>query len=264
MKYPALLAAALLMLAGCKDETKTTPGNTEETSIAGLAFSNKAYTKKSTLPCEGICTTVNIEVAEAGGAGVASDSINKSVFNVVRSIVHFGEDPSSAKTYQEVMDSFVGAYDDLKKKFPNEAMPWEAKVKTTVDYRSDNILNVKVNHYTFTGGAHGYGGDRSLIFNPETGKRLTKKDILTDEKAFTAFAEKKFRDKYKIPAGKSINATGFMFLEDRFKLPDEIFFRENGLLLFYNTLEVANNADGSKDVLIPYAEAKPFLKIQPK
>ncbi|KOS08360.1 hypothetical protein AM493_14050 [Flavobacterium akiainvivens] len=236
---------------------------TTDTATAGLAFESKTYTKKSTLPCKDVCTSVTIDIAEAGGAGVASDSINKSVFNVVRSIVHFGEQPANAKTYQEVMDSFVGAYDELKKKFPDDAMAWEAKVKSTVDYRSDNILNVKINHYTFTGGAHGYGGERSLIFNPETGKRLTRNDIFKDIKAFTAFAETKFRQKYKIPAGKSINSTGLMFVEDRYKLPDEIFFRENGILLFYNTLEVANNAEGSKDVLIPYAEAKPFLKIQP-
>lgn len=270
MKRITLLAIAFLALTGCKKEPKesdtandTLPESTATETPAGLAFESKSYSKKSTLPCEGVCTYVSIEVPEAGGAGVASDSINKSIFNVVRGIVYFGEKPTNAKTYQEIMDSFVGEYDDLKKKFPDDAMAWEAKIKATVDYRSDNILNIKLNNYMFTGGAHGYSGDRSLIFNPETGKRLKNSDIFTDPKAFTAFAEKKFRQKFKIPADKSINATGFSFTEGKYALPQEIFFKENGLLLLYNSYEIAAYAEGSKDVLIPYSEAKPFLKIQP-
>ncbi len=270
MKRITFLAIAFLAVGGWKkypkqrDTVNDTLTETPETeSPKGLAFDSKSYNKKSTLPCEGVCTYVKIEVPEATGAGIASDSINKRIFNVVRSIVYFGEKPTNAKTYQEIMDSFIGSYDDLKKKFPDDAMAWEAKIKATVDYQSDNVLNVKLNHYMFTGGAHGYGGDRSLIFNPQTGKRLKNTDIFIDPKAFTAFAEKKFRQKFKIPADKSINATGFSFIEGRYALPQEIFFKENGLLLLYNSYEIAAYAEGSKDLLIPYAEVKPYLKIQP-
>lgn len=271
MKRITLLAIAFLALAGCKKDPKesgtandSVNGTPETEATESLSFSTKSYNKKSTLPCEGVCTYVDIQVPEATGGGVASDSINKSVFNVVRSIVHFGENPSSAKTYEEAMGSFIKAYDDYKTKWPNDAMAWERKIKGTIDYQSDNILNIKLNYYTFDGGAHGYSGDRSLIFDPATGKRLKNSSIFKDEKAFTAFAEKKFRQKFKIPAGKSINSTGFMFLDEKYKLPEEgVYFRENGLLLQYNTMEIASNAEGKKDLLIPYAEAKPFLKIQP-
>ena len=267
MKYylPVLLAATLL--AGCKNEPKETPepkDTVAATAPAALAFSSKQYTKKSTLPCKEICTYVTINVPMAEGAGAASDSINNNIFKVVRSIVYFGEKPSDGKSYEEVMTSFIKSYDDLKKKFPNDAMAWEAKIKGTIDYQSDSLLNIKLNNYMFTGGAHGYEGDRSLLFNPATGKMLKRSDIFKDEKGFTALAEKKFRAKYKIPAGKSINATGLFFDGDKFSLPNEIFFRENGVLLLYNTSEVAATAEGRKELLMPYAEIKPFMKIQPK
>ncbi|RYD88166.1 MAG: DUF3298 domain-containing protein [Sphingobacteriales bacterium] len=227
-----------------------------------MAFTSKEYNKKSTLPCKDVCTYVNISVPTAEGGGTASDSINNNIFKVVRSIVYFGEKPTNARSYQEIMDSFVGEYDKLKKEFPNDAMAWEAKIKGTVDYRSDSLLNIKINNYMFTGGAHGYEGDRSLLFNPATGKLLKRSDIFKDEKAFTALAEKKFRAKYKIPAGKSINATGLFFDKDTFALPNEIFFRENGVLLFYNTMEVAANAEGRKEILMPYSEVQQFLKVK--
>jgi hypothetical protein len=265
MKYylPFLVAAALL--TGCKDEPKATPEVKDTTTVEAskkLAFANKQYTKKSTLPCKDICTAVSIDVPMAEGGGTAADSINNNIFKVVRSIVYYGEKPTTGKSYEEVMEAFIKSYDDLMKKYNDEDMPWEARIKGTVEYRSDSLLNIKIDNFVFTGGAHGYAGNRSLLFDPATGKLLKRADIFTDEKGFTALAEKKFRAKYKIPAGRSINATGLFFTNDKFALPTEIFFRENGVLLLYNTLEVANNAQGSQEVLMPYSEAAKYLKVK--
>jgi hypothetical protein len=268
MKYYLSILLAAALLTGCKNEPKETPEGADTTALetpelpAALAFANKQYSKKSTLPCKDICTNVSINVPEVTGGGAASDSINHNIFKVVRSIVYFGEKPGNGKSYEEVMASFIKSYDDLKKEFPDEDMPWEAKVKGSVDYKSDSLLNIRINNYMFTGGAHGYEADRSLLFNPATGKLLKRKDIFKDEKAFTALAEKKFRAKYKIPAGKSINATGLFFEGDKFALPNEIFFRENGILLLYNTSEVAATAEGRKEILMPYSEVGPFLKVK--
>jgi hypothetical protein len=265
MKYYLTLFAAVLLLAGCKkdkEETTTEPAATQ-TAPAKLTFENKEYDQKTTLPGKDPKTYVNISVPEAiGGSPAASDTINNKIFHVVRSIVYFGEKPTNAKSYKELMASFIGSYDELAKKYPDDAMSWEAKIKATVDYTTDSIINIKLHNYTFTGGAHGYEGDRSLLFNARTGRSLEYADIFKDEKAFTAFAEKKFRAKYKIPAGKPINSTGLMFEGEKFALPQNIFFKENGLLLFYNAYEVAAYAEQQKEVMIPYSEADAYLKIK--
>lgn len=114
----------------------------------------------------------------------------------------------------------------------------------------------------FTGGAHGYSGERSLLFNATTGRSLKYADIFNDVKAFTAFAEKKFREKFKIPAGKNINATGLMFENDKFVLPQNIFFTKNGLLLYYNAYEVASYAEQQKELLLPYEQVQQYLKVK--
>ena len=74
-----------------------------------------------------------------------------------------------------------------------------------------------------------------------------------------AFAEKKFRAKYKIPANKSINATGLMFENEKFNLPENIFYTDDGLLLYYNSYEAASYADGPKELLLPYKEVNDYL-----
>lgn len=247
MKKILSIAVVALLFASCAKEE--------------LSFTSSTYEKKSTLPCKENCTAATLVVPVAENAGIVSDSINQTIFNTLRNIVYFGETPSNAKNYNELVDSFIGSYDDMKKKFPDETFGWEAKVKGSVKYESDSIVNIELEHYTFTGGAHGYSGLRSLIFNRETGKLIPNDQLFKDRNAFKAFAEQKFRALYKIPSGP-INATGLMFEDEKFHLPQNIFYTDKGLLLYYNLYEVASYADGAKEVLLSYDEVQPYLKTK--
>jgi hypothetical protein len=52
------------------------------------------------------------------------------------------------------------------KRIPKEALSWEAEIEGSIKYQSDRILNLQIKHYTYLhGGAHGYQGLRSLLFN---------------------------------------------------------------------------------------------------
>ena len=256
-RYLTLVFAALVLLGCKKDKDETIAAE-----APALAFSDTTYTRKTSLPCSDPCANVRIEVPVAKGLPVVADSINNKVFNTVRSIIYFGEKPYDAKTYEEITASFIASYEDLKKDFPQDMIGWEGKVKVTVDYEGEKVLGIKLNHYTFTGGAHGYAGDRSLLFDPKTGKSLMYDALFTDKKAVTALAEKKFREKYKIPAGKGINSTGLMFENEKFVLPQNIFFRKDGLLLLYNTYEVASYAEQQKEILLTYGELGEYLRVK--
>ena len=123
-------------------------------------------------------------------------------------------------------------------------------------------MNIEINHYTFTGGAHGYQGLRSLLFDPNTGKSISNQQLFKNPNAFKAMAEKKFRAKYKIPENKSINSTGLMFEDEKFILPQNIFYTDKGLLLYYNSYEVASYADGPKELFLPYTEVNDYLLLK--
>lgn len=263
MKRCLTLALTLLLLAGCKDDKKETTVTKSPAETAALSFEQKTHAKKSTI-CKKECTYVEIKVPEAvNGDKAVADSINQALFRVARSIVYFGEKPTNAKNYDELTSMFIKSYEDLAKKYPEEAAwAWEAKINTTKEYQSDNIINFKVNNYMFTGGAHGYEGNRSVIIDAKTGKTLKRSDILKDEKGFAAFAEKKFRTQFNIPAGKAINSTGLMFENNRFALPQNVFYTDSGITLLYNPVEIASFADGAKEVKLTYAEAEPYLKVK--
>lgn len=227
-----------------------------------LEFIYKEYNKKSSLDCGKNCPIATIKIPIAKNAPIIADSINKKIFIVLKEIIYFAEDPYSANDYDQLLESFINSYEDMEKKFPNEIIEWELEVGGKIKYESDNIVNIEISHYIYTAGAHGYSGLRSLIFNKKTGKIIPNDKIFNNLKDFKVFVEKKFRTEEKIPEDESINATGMLFEDDVFNLPNNIFYTDKGLLLYFNAYEVASYAEGSKELLLPYDEIKNFLKIK--
>lgn len=248
MKKILSLFALTIILASCNDKV--------------LEFTTQTFTEQTTLPCSDNCPNVEVKIPIAKKGTVAADSINKRVFAVVKGILYFGEKPYKGTDYKTLLHSFIGSYEDMKKEFPKDTFGWDAKVEGSIDYQTENVLNYRIDHYSYTGGAHGYQGIRSLIFNPETGKILNNQDLFNDVNAFTQFAEKKFRTAYKILENDGINSTGLMFENEKFTLPFTILFNEKGLLLYYNTYEAASYADGPKELQLTYAELELYLKVR--
>lgn len=247
MKRYTLLIFLLLIITSCNK---------------GLSFENETFEKKSSIPCKNDCPEITIDIPIAKNGKMVADSINKKVFSVVREIVYFGENPSKTNNYDLITKSFIDSYEEMHKKFPDETFGWEGKIVGNVEFQSDQIINIKIDHYTFTGGAHGYQGFRSLLFNSKTGKIIFNDQLFKNEKEFKAFAEKEFRKKYKIPNNANINATGLMFENDKFQLSQNIFYTSEGLLLYYNSYEAASYADGPKELLFAYDKVNKYLIYQ--
>ena len=247
MKHFILFSLLLFSVARCSNE---------------LVFEEQSFQKKTTLPCKENCPQITVKIPVAKDVPVVADSINKKVFSVLKEIIYFGEKPYTSTNYNGLLTSFIDSYEKLQKDFPKDTFGWEGKIEGSIKYQSDSILNIEIKHYTFTGGAHGYEGMRSLIFNPETGKYIPNNQLFKNKNAFMAFAEKKFRAKYKIPENKSINATGLMFEDEKFYLPQNIFYTDKGLLLYYNSYEAASYADGPKELLLSYKEVNDYLAVK--
>jgi hypothetical protein len=247
MKHVPLYAILIFSIASCSKE---------------LTFEKQYFEKKTSLACVENCPHIKVTIPLAKNVPIVADSINKKVFSVLKELIYFGEKPYPSTDYNGLLNSFIGSYEQLQKEYPKEALSWEAKIEGSIKYQSDSILNLQIKHYTYTGGAHGYQGLRSLLFNPETGKSIPNNKLFKDSNSFEAFAEKKFRAKYNIPENKSINATGFLFEADKFSLPLNIFYTDKGLLLYYNPYEASSYADGTKELLLSYNELSDYLLLK--
>lgn len=243
MKY-SLLSILFLLCISCSKEVK---------------FENQSFEKTTTIDCDKNCPNIQLKIPVAENSNSIADSINNAIFTTVKSIVDFGDRPNNSANYEQLATSFIKAYEKLKRDFPKDHFGWEAKIDGKIKYQSEKILNIEINHYTFTGGAHGYAGLRSLLFDPETGKKIPNEKLFKNWNLFKVFAETKFRDKYKIPRDQPINSNGMQFEDDVFQVAQNIFFTDKGLLLHYNPYEIAAYVDGPRELLIKYEEANDFL-----
>lgn len=242
-----ILSAVLLMglLMACESESKLTY---ESLKLEGEA-------------CEK-CPKIEINIPNALDNTPVAKAINRALDEEIISILSFS-DGVDIDNVEKAMASFIDSYKELRDKYDYE-MPWEAMVDGKVVHEDEKLVSLEVTSYSFTGGAHGYSSTTYLNFDKGRARELDAGDLFVDLKGFEGFAETRFRDQEDIPATGNINATGFMFEGDRFHLPQNIGYTDQGLQLIYNQYEVASYADGPIVLTLPYAEVNQYLKFKVK
>ncbi|SFP64883.1 DUF3298 and DUF4163 domain-containing protein [Parafilimonas terrae] len=235
--------------------------NTQENESSTLSFINKSFKSELTPDCDS-CTKATINIPIARGDTIAAKNINDYVFIVAQKAL--GEEGKSYTGYDSLVAGFVDAYKKMKTKFPDgPAISWDGKLNGSVVKQTDRLVNIKLEAFTFTGGAHPNSNTYSLLFNAETGKKLAQGDVIKDIPALTALAEKKFREQLKIPAGTPVNSTIYTFDDNKFVLPKNIFFTDSGLQLYYNAYEIAPYYVGATIITLPYPDAEQYLAMKP-
>lgn len=229
-------------------------------NTTALEYTDKHFENTLNPDCKEFCTQAKLDIAYFDAGSSVADSINSKTFSFFRDVICLDEQPCDVANYDQLLASFIANYKDLEKDLGQEIVGWEATGDSEVYYQNDKIINIKIEYYIFTGGAHGYSGLMSYIFDLETGKSLNLEDYVTDIEKFTQIAERKFREKFKITADSNINATGFMFDKEYFELPENILFTDNGLTLYYNTYDIAPYVDGPQELKISYKDIQELLK----
>lgn len=243
MKIKSIYLLLALMLIGCAEED---------------AVTFEPYTISSE-NCQN-CSNISIAIPRALGQGKLSETINSALREELIALLNFDEE-SDAQTIEEAVDAFKKDYKELNDKFPEESMPWEAKIKGGLTYESKQLLTIKLESYLFTGGAHGYSTVRFLNFDKLQGVELEQRDLFSNAKKFEDFAEIAFRRQENIALDDLINSTGFMFETEQFTLPENIGYTEEGILLFYEPYEIASYADGAILLTLPFKDVNEFLNF---
>lgn len=224
-----------------------------------LIFEDATFEKKLQTEKDGNTPKITINVPIAITKPIVLDSINDKVFESVKNLILMNENSDKIKNYYDLNAAFLDAYLKTKKEFPNDRVGWEAKVDGKTTYKSEKVLNIVLDYYYYTGGAHGLGGKKSLLFETSSGKSISIAKLFKNVAVFKKFAESEFRKKFKIPLNSDINSAEFMFEENQFQLPQNIIFSESGLLLFYNQYECASYAQGAQELFLSVEKLKPYL-----
>ena len=213
-------------------------------------------------PC-GSCPEVKISIPEVKGRSKVARTVNNALTEEIISLLTF-EDSLEVGTLNEAILSFRKGYEHIQQLYPDETPGWKAEIFADISYEDEQWLSIRLDTYTFTGGAHGYGAVRFLNFDKQKGTEIMSWQLFRNRDGFERLAEARFREQEKIPENKPINSTGFMFEEDRFYLPENIGLGPEGVKLLYNQYEVASYADGPIELVLPYSEVHQFLNYPGK
>lgn len=217
------------------------------------SFKHETYTNPNFCMDDVNCLQVKLDILKAEENHPIKDSINFHIFQMVKENLDLTEGEQEQENYIDLINTFENYYSEfVKMSRKNDSlasvMNWEASALVKLNYETPYFLNFAIEHYKFTGGAHGYGASQSLIIDAITGRKLNYKNMFTDINEIKRLAEEKLREKYEIGLGKSFNAVGFFFENDKFSLPENIFFNPNSIVLHYNQYEIAPYAFGPIDI----------------
>ncbi|XCF06300.1 DUF3298 domain-containing protein [Tamlana crocina] len=198
-------------------------------------------------------TIVEVNIPEAKGKKTITEQINSEIRKTITTALHIGDpDDVPSISIEESIKRFNEEYQGFKRDFPETELPWEAQIDGEVVYQTPEIICAAITTYTNTGGAHGLSNISFLNFNATTGNRISNEKLITDLEAFKKMAKPYF-DKAIAEKEHAI------FDTEAFQLPANIGYTEDGLVLLYNTYEIAPYSTGIIEFKIPYEEAEPFL-----
>lgn len=156
---------------------------------------------------------------------------------------------------EEIMNQFLDDYKELQGDDLPFSMPWSLETEGQVLFQNDKLVSVQLHQYSYTGGAHPNTFSTVWMFNKSNSEPLLWQDLGVKTDTLEVIAEQAFRKAAEIPAGQSLEEAGF-FEGEEFSLPQNYGLVADGLLLYYNTYEIAPYVFGPTEVIIPWADLK--------
>lgn len=231
--YRYLLSiCCVLVLFNCKEEQET-------------IFSDTNITTESN-------TLVEVNIPQASGTKTVSNHINSEIQKTIISALHIGNpDEITSTSIKESIVSFNEESHAFKTDFPESAQSWEAQIDGEVMYQSPELTSIAITSFINTGGANGALTISFLNFDSNTGQRIPNNELFKDIETFKTVAETYFKTATK---DKS-----FLLDSNEFKLPTNIGYSEDGIVLLYNTYEIAPYSSDIIELAIPFEDAESYL-----
>ncbi len=121
---------------------------------------------------------------------------------------------------------------------------WDMIAESDVLMNRSGILVYRADNYAFTGGAHGLGVSRFLVFDTGKMQKIELQDIFIPgyEEPLSQMLENSLRRDYYLEDGQPLTAAGLF--EERIAPTVNFFLTENSIGFFYNPYEIAPYAMG--------------------
>ncbi|MDW7690516.1 DUF3298 domain-containing protein [Flammeovirgaceae bacterium SG7u.111] len=205
------------------------------------------------------CTSVKLKFPKIS-SGLHADRINEDILkSVAQGIRPENEDKTSV---DELVSEFFNSYKEFAEKFPDTSYGWYHEVECEVSRLDSKVLALTYSVSSFTGGAHPNSNTLYYNYDLTTGEVIELKDMLKtadkaklDEAVGTAFKKMKGID-------TEVDLTELLRgYVDKFEANDNFLLKDDGVVFYYNSYEIAPYSEGPSKVFVSYADIPFFTKI---
>lgn len=188
----------------------------------------------------------------------AKDSLNKYIKSTLLKNYSQASPPA---TLDSMALAFFKDYQETKNEFSEYKLSWELNNTISIVYNDNSIVSFQSEFYHFTGGAHGNSGIYFANFNSQNGRRLALPDLLVSgyEKELDNIAEKVFRKDKEISRDANLEEAGYWFVDNKFSLNENFGIKNEGLVFYFNSYEIAPYSMGPTEIVIPYSDIKKLI-----
>ncbi len=202
------------------------------------------------------CATASLvfPYAESGPTQLCVD-FNRLQLKYLKAMMQDMEsgEQTSSLNLEGLMGAFLQDYAELLADDPPFSMPWAMEIEGEILFQNDKLITVQLEQYTFTGGAHPNSSTTIWMLDKKTGEPLELQGLSAKTDTLLPLAEVAFRKAIELPITQTLADAGY-FQDEVFSLPANYGLVEEGLLLYYNTYEVAPYVLGPTAVMIPLAD----------
>lgn len=202
-------------------------------------------------------TFIEVIIPKANGTSKTAQNINKTLTHFACQVLNIDSAKNQKESISESAEIFNNAYILFKHKFSKQFegnLPkWEALIDGSISYQNKAIVSIAINGSINTGAPSSRLKFKFFNFDLANGNALTTKQLIKDIPAFKGIAKRYFNKELLT------NFTGTNNNSATFKLPENIGFNDNGVILVYDNLELGNFNKNVIEFTIPYTIADPYL-----
>ncbi len=251
------ICLAALIFQSCGDSSKPAASGTEiNTDSIPAPFQLSIETHKAQEDgCDSDdCTHIRLNIPVLnGGDPKVCEAINNFTQDEIREAVKSRlPEPQGNVPLDAMCESFIEGYKLFLLEFPDSDQKWYLEILGDSSVVGDDYYTLMLHQSEYVGGAHGASFTRLQSFNLKTGNQIDFAGRF-DMRVVGKEAEKRFREMNNLSPEADLNDAGFLFKDGKFALPENMGLTPNGLLLIYNSYEVASYAEGATRILIPFA-----------
>lgn len=181
---------------------------------------------------------------------------NKSVEEKINSFLE-EEFLKSVEWYEE----FVSMLDSIPTIEYEYGLYFSFETGFDIKLLTENYLSIVLNHYEFTGGAHGHFYSMGYTFNLITGELLSLDKIISPNSIneIIRLCEQKILEMYD---AKSLSDAGLFEDQLDLTLDQDYYLLPDALIFQFDPYEIAPYSMGNIEVAIPYEEIKKFIILK--